>query len=63
VSRFAAEKVAVAAAKIAEDMRVKKAQEAARIDQEEAEIARRTKEALQNAIEVVILLILLNNPI
>jgi hypothetical protein len=61
--RIAAEKAIIAAAKIAEDERVKKAQEVVRIDQEEAEIARRTEEALQNAIEVVILLILLNNPI
>jgi hypothetical protein len=44
-------------------VRVRKAQEAARIDQEKTEIARRAEEALQNAIEVVILLILLNNPI
>jgi hypothetical protein len=59
----AAEKAAVATAKTAEDKRVKKAQEIARIDQEEAEIARKAKEALQNAIEVVFLLILFNNPI
>jgi hypothetical protein len=61
--RIAAEKDIIAAAKIAEDERVKKAQEVVRIDQEEAKIARRIKEILQNAIEVVILLILLNNPI
>jgi hypothetical protein len=61
--RIAAEKDIIAAAKIAEDERVRKAQEVVRIDQEETEIARRTEEILQNAIEVVILLILLNNPI
>jgi hypothetical protein len=60
---IAAEKAIIAAAKIAEDERVKKAQEIVRIDQEETKIARRTEKALQNAIEVVILLILLNNPI
>jgi hypothetical protein len=48
---------------IAKNKRVKKTQEAARIDQEEAEIVKRAEKALQNVIKVVILLILLNNPI
>jgi hypothetical protein len=42
----AAEKVAIAITKIAEDKKVKKAQKIVRIDQEEAEIARKAKEAL-----------------
>ena len=59
----AAEKAAVAAAKTIKNKRIKKAQEIAKIDQKEAKIVKRAKKALQNAMEVVILLILFNNPI
>jgi hypothetical protein len=50
--RIVTEKAIIAAAKVVEKEKVKKAQEMARIAQEEAEIVRRAEEALHNAIEV-----------
>jgi hypothetical protein len=50
--RIVTEKAIIAAAKVVEKEKVKKAQEVAIIAQEEAEIVRRAEKALYNAIEV-----------